>query len=101
MQFCNLICGFDLAEQIRDEAKLGHRSPEDIEEVSVALIDFCQRFVDSQVALTPVEENRPSGNGHLKPLVVPASVEKVFETPLCKERLQRNAQRYDCALLCG
>lgn len=89
-------------EQIRDEARLGHRSPEDIDEVSNALIELCQRHVDAQVALTPVENCEanpvePTENEKqltLKSVVFPASVEKVFESASCKERIQRNAQRY-------
>lgn len=95
-----LRCGMESAEQIRDEARLGHRSPEDIEEVMNALIEVCQSYVDAQVA---VEENRassaakPSENEqqlNLKSVVLPASAEKVFASPSCKERIQRNAERY-------
>jgi hypothetical protein len=94
------------AEQIRDEARLGHRSPEDIEEVSNTLIELCQSYVDANVALTPAEEIHTSniadplvcaGKGEkldTNPVVIPASVKKLLESQPCKERLQRNAQRY-------
>lgn len=86
---------------------MGHRSPEDIEESSNALIQLCQSYVDARAELNPVEENRASNaaeapeNGeklNLTSVVLPTSLEKALESRSCKERIQRNAQRYGLLL---
>lgn len=118
------------AEQIREEAGLNHRSREEIDEVSEALIEACKSCVSlgkpvdvagasnvSNCALTstsleleqssvgvPPKLSDPSEvpldqhlTEKLKPdsKSLPAVVVRVMESKLCKERIQRSAQRYD------
>ncbi|XP_073385552.1 uncharacterized protein [Physcomitrium patens] len=98
--------GRDRTEQIREEARLEHRSPEDIDEISNILVELCQSYVGANALLYSTVEDPTSTNAEprnctemgeqpkLQPLVLPASVRKVLESQACKDRIQRNAQRY-------
>lgn len=118
------------AEQIQEEAGLNHRSREEIDEVSEALIEACKSCVSlgkpvdvagannvtncalpstslelkqSSVGVPPKlgDPNKVPLDQHLPETLkpnsksLPAVLVRVMESKLCKERIQRSAQRYD------